>query len=156
MPLNHPFRRQKDKCKRNTIERDIPPSRRSGVEMRDIVSTLPNVEFGFKSGNQKIPGFCESHNWVHRSIFWDLPYWESNLIRHNLDVMHIEKNFFDNIFNTLMDTDKTKDNLKTRLDLETICSKQRWMSLIQHSSGNYYKPKAPFCLSKKDQKDVGH
>ena len=40
--------------------------------------------------------------WKKRSIFWDLPYWSSLLIRHNLDVMHIEKNFFDNLFNTIM------------------------------------------------------
>ena len=29
--------------------------------------------------------------WKKRSIFWDLPYWEDLLVRHNLDVMHIEK-----------------------------------------------------------------
>jgi hypothetical protein len=32
--------------------------------------------------------------------------------------MHIEKNEFDNIFNMMMDVKgKTKDNMKTRLDL---------------------------------------
>ncbi len=40
------------------------------------------------------------------------------MIRHNLDVMHIEKNFFDNIFNTIMCVaGKTKDHLKARQDL---------------------------------------
>ena len=29
--------------------------------------------------------------WKKKSIFWDLPYWETLRIRHNLDVMHIEK-----------------------------------------------------------------
>lgn len=41
---------------------------------------------------------------------------------HNLDVcMHAEKNFFDNLFNTVMDiTNKTEDNLKVRMDLKVI------------------------------------
>src|SRR5688572_4193853 len=47
--------------------------------------------------------------------FWDLSYWSTNMIRNNLDVMHIEKNFFDIIFNTLMCVPgKTKDHLKAR------------------------------------------
>ena len=41
--------------------------------------------------------------------------------RHNLDVMHIEKNEVDNIINTLLNLDgKTKDNLKARQDLKDI------------------------------------
>ncbi|KAL8161465.1 hypothetical protein V2J09_012954 [Rumex salicifolius] len=37
---------------------------------------------------------------------------------HNLDVMHIEKNVFENVFNTIMDgKKKTKDNLSSRKDL---------------------------------------
>ncbi|XP_039135718.1 uncharacterized protein LOC120273139 [Dioscorea cayenensis subsp. rotundata] len=34
----------------------------------------------------------EADLWKKRSIFFDLPYWEHLLLRHNLDVMHIEKN----------------------------------------------------------------
>ena len=49
------------------------------------------------------------------SIFWDLPYWSTLLIRHNLDVMHIEKNVFDNVFNTIMNVPgKPKDTSKSR------------------------------------------
>ena len=51
-----------------------------------------------------------------------MPYWSTNLIRHNLDVMHIEKNVFENVFenvfNTVMNIEgKTKDNIKAREDL---------------------------------------
>ena len=36
--------------------------------------------------------------------------------------MYIEKNFFDNLFNTVMDvSNKTKDNLKDRMDLKEYC-----------------------------------
>jgi len=41
-----------------------------------------------KSGMTRIDGYGEWHNWTKRSIFW---YWKDNLLRHNLDVMHIEK-----------------------------------------------------------------
>ena len=57
-------------------------------------------------------------NWKKMSIFFELPYWEHNLIRHNLDVMHIEKNVVDNVVFTLLGIKgKTKDNLKARKDL---------------------------------------
>lgn len=57
----------------------------------------------------------EFHNGNKRSIFWDLPYWRHNLLRHNLDVMHMEKNVFENIFHTVMDHKaKTKDNKKQK------------------------------------------
>ena len=32
------------------------------------------------------------HTAEGKSIFFKLPYWRDNLIRHNLDLMHIEKN----------------------------------------------------------------
>ena len=41
-------------------------------------------------------------HWKKKSIFFELPYWEHNLVRHNLDVMHIEKNVCDNIIWTLL------------------------------------------------------
>ena len=48
-------------------------------------------------------------------------YWKTNMIRHNLDVMHIEKNVFDNLFNTLMCVpNKTKDHIKARHDLREL------------------------------------
>ena len=50
-----------------------------------------------------------------RSIFFTLPYWEDYMLRHNLDVMYIEKNVVDNIIGTLLNLNgKTKDNLKAR------------------------------------------
>ena len=41
----------------------------------------------------------------------------------NLDVIHIKKNAFENIFNTVMDVKgKTKDNIKSRLDIALYCN----------------------------------
>ena len=43
------------------------------------------------------------------------------MLRHNLDMMHIEKNVVNNIISTLSNLDgKTKDNLKARQDLKDI------------------------------------
>jgi hypothetical protein len=73
-----------------------------------------------------------NHNWTKKSIFWDLPYWRSLLVLHNLDIMHNEKNVFDNVFNTVMDVKgKIKDNLKTRRDLEMYCTGLNYFSLEQ-------------------------
>lgn len=48
-----------------------------------------------------------------KSIFFNLSYWEFNSLCHNLDVMHIEKNMFDNvIYSLLNDKDKSKDSIK--------------------------------------------
>ena len=41
--------------------------------------------------------------------FFQLPDWKTLMLRHNLDVMHIEKNVFDIIIGTLLNIEgKTK------------------------------------------------
>ncbi|XP_045802538.1 uncharacterized protein LOC123896162 [Trifolium pratense] len=57
--------------------------------------------------------------WKKKSIFWQLPYWNDISLRHNLDVMHIEKNICDNIIGTLLEIEgKKKDHANARLDLQ--------------------------------------
>ena len=88
-----------------------------------------------------------THNWVKQSIFWELPYWKTNLLRHNLNVIHIEKNVFENIFNIVMDMKgKTKDNIKARLDVALFCNHKN-MELIYDGS-RVVKPRASFVLDK--------
>ena len=41
--------------------------------------------------------------------FFDLEYWEHNLLQHYLDVMHIEKNVCDNILAIIFDMEKRRD-----------------------------------------------
>ena len=58
---------------------------------------------------------------IKKSIFFQLPYWKTLLLRHNLDVMHIEKNVCDSIIGTLLNIEgKTTDNLNSRLDLQAM------------------------------------
>ena len=50
-----------------------------------------------------------------------LPYWSSLLIRHNLDVMHIEKNICETILGTLLELEgKCKDGEKAWLDMQQL------------------------------------
>ena len=52
---------------------------------------------------------------------YELPYWETLRLRHNIDVMHTEKNIFDNIFYTMLDDKKkSKDTLKSRHDSKEL------------------------------------
>jgi hypothetical protein len=56
-----------------------------------------------------------------RSIVWNLPYWKDLLVRHAIDVMHMEKNVCETLIGTLLDiTSKTKDTLKAHMNLEEI------------------------------------
>ncbi|KAL0311178.1 UNVERIFIED_CONTAM: hypothetical protein Sangu_2412500 [Sesamum angustifolium] len=89
---------------------------------------------------------------MKKSIFWDLPYWSTLLIQHNFDVMHIEKNVFDNIFNTIMDIKgKTMDNLNARRDLKTICNHLE-LELDEHKPN--VMPKAVYTLTKEQKRRV--
>jgi len=61
--------------------------------------------------------------------------------------MHIEKNFCENIINTVMDVSgKTKDKANARLDMEELCAREE-LHLCVKENRNSYKPKMKFSLS---------
>ena len=93
------------------------------------------------------------YNWKKKSIFFELEYWKDNLIRHNLDIMHIEKNVSDNLIRTLLNIDgKGKDNLNACLDLQLIGIRHPLHP--QPRAGNkFYIPPLCFTLDNKD-KDI--
>ncbi|GLT99835.1 hypothetical protein SLE2022_172480 [Rubroshorea leprosula] len=153
LPLNHPFRRNKNDFIKGRTENGTMPERLSGDEMRSRIHWLPDVLFGKPPQKQEIHGFGEVHNWVKKSIFWELPYWHTNLIRHNLDVMHCEKNFFDNILHTVMDDPMTKDNINARLDLELYC-KRKSLHIPKTGVNSGKKPKATYVLSRDQRKSI--
>jgi hypothetical protein len=97
LPPNHRYRKNWKNFFVGRVEKDVAPPRLSGEELHDVVSENGGIMFGLQSGKQKFPGFGLTHNWVKQSIFWELLYWRTNLHRHNLDVMHIEKNMFENM-----------------------------------------------------------
>ncbi|XP_021840141.2 uncharacterized protein [Spinacia oleracea] len=118
LPLDHPYRIQgANLCEKyGTNEWGKAPSCPSGT---DIVSEQEKVEYVY--GKSKAPQKkkqrgdndnndvqYESAFGTKRSIFFDLVYWEHNLLRHNLDVMHIEKNVSENILGTLLSMERVE------------------------------------------------
>ncbi|CAH9110792.1 unnamed protein product, partial [Cuscuta epithymum] len=83
----HPKRKR-----RTSIEKRLAPKPLTGFDVLEELSTFNNV-FG-KSQKKKTDSSCA---WKKRSIFFELQYWKFNECRHNLDVMHIEKNICDSL-----------------------------------------------------------
>ncbi|XP_054813974.1 uncharacterized protein LOC129314536 [Prosopis cineraria] len=152
LPSENPFRKDRKSFKKGKVEKSSPPRRLSGEGVLEKVCHFPSVME--KIGTNKLSGFGDEHNWTKWSIFWELPYWHTNLIRHNLDVMYIEKNMFDNIFNTVMDVNgKTKDNINARKDLSLYCNCPNYELKI-NVDGKISKPIAPYTLGKEKKKMV--
>uniref|UniRef100_A0A1U7YJY3 Uncharacterized protein LOC104248805 n=1 Tax=Nicotiana sylvestris TaxID=4096 RepID=A0A1U7YJY3_NICSY len=150
LPMDHEFRRNISAFMKNQTDYDEPPPTLSGEEIWERVKYLPKV---MESSSARIPGYGIEHNWTKQSIFWELPYWKHNLLRHNLDVMHIEKNFFDNLFNTVMDDkNKTKDNLKARMDLQEYCRRRELE--LKEVNNRLVKPKASYTYTLDDKQKI--
>jgi hypothetical protein len=91
--------------------------------------------------------YSVEHNWTHIPGLWKLPYFHKLLVPHNIDVMHTEKNVAEAIFNTCFDIlDKTKDNVKARLDQATLCNRTSLNMVQKHGSEQWSRPRADFCL----------
>ncbi|XP_049390107.1 uncharacterized protein LOC125854565 [Solanum stenotomum] len=145
---NHPFRKdRKNFLKGHTVTRSSPPVR-MGQEILTQICELgirKVTELDAEEVNKRL---CKSCGWKKRSIFWDLPYWSSNMIRHNLDVMHIEKNVFDNVFNTVLNVDgKAKDNPKACQEVTKYYNRPE---LARNPDGSY--PKAAYTIDKNKKK----
>jgi hypothetical protein len=119
LPIDHPWRNNKSSFD-NTREVRHAPQPLTGDDVIAQHENIQPVIFGktIKKPKQKEG---EKHNWKKKSIFFELPYWRTVLLRHNLDVMHIEKNICQSVIGTLLNIEgKTKDTLKSRLDLRRM------------------------------------
>ena len=91
----------------------------TGEEILQQLESVPLCSFGKTQKKRKRADIELS--WTKSSIFFELPYWSKLKLRHNLDVMHVEKNICDNVLGTLMNVDgKTKDNSSARRDLALL------------------------------------
>ncbi|KAJ9561926.1 hypothetical protein OSB04_007086 [Centaurea solstitialis] len=145
LPMKHVFRNDK-KSFDGTVEHERPPRCLTGS---DILHELDGYDINFGKlvkDNPKLP-----FNWKKKSIFFDLPYWKDNLLRHNLDVMHIEKNVCDSVVGTLMNLDgKTKDHIKARLDLQEMGIRPELHPKAQDND-KVYLPPACFSMDKNEK-----
>jgi len=65
--------------------------------------------------------------------------------------MHNEKNVSEAVLSLCLDIpDKTKDNVKARLDIAEICDRPK-LHLTQKPNGTWQKPRAPYCDDKDDK-----
>ena len=88
------------------------------MELEKVRHVTPGNHPVNGSGKRKHGTVEERLLFTRRSTLWDLEYWKDLDLRHNLDVMHIEKNICDSIIGTLLNIEgKTKDTLKSRIDL---------------------------------------
>jgi hypothetical protein len=91
LPMDHSFRMDNQSFD-GTQEMDPPPIVPNGDE---IMSQLEEVDWvadqPYIARKQNIAGTGPEMPvfWKKNSIFFALPYWKDNLLRHNLDVMHI-------------------------------------------------------------------
>ncbi|KAG7636059.1 Transposon En/Spm-like [Arabidopsis thaliana x Arabidopsis arenosa] len=129
LPHGHPSRRnRKDFLKGRNASSKYPPESLTGEQVyyERLASVNPpkTKDVGGNGHEKKMRGYGKEHNWHKESILWELSYWKDLNLRHNIDVMHTEKNFLDNIMNTLMSVKgKSKDNIMSRLDIEKFCSR---------------------------------
>ncbi|XP_059306308.1 uncharacterized protein LOC132057715 [Lycium ferocissimum] len=152
LPVDHEFRSMRNAFRKNKTELDLPPPTLSGEQIWERVRDLPKV---IETLPSRLNRYGVEHNWMKQSIFWELPYWKHNLLRHNLDVMHIEKNYFDNLFNTVMDVrDKTKDNIKARKDLMEYCRRQELHLQQSKNKNKIIKPKASYTFTLEDKRKI--
>ncbi|WCJ24620.1 hypothetical protein M5689_006565 [Euphorbia peplus] len=117
LPTNHRWRKLR-KAFDKTVEKGTAPIPLSGDDVLMQCSQFTQVPFGKVGKKRKWDEINSLYGWRKKSIFFELPYWSKLIVRHNLDVMHIEKNVSENIIGTLMNIKgKTKDTIKARLDL---------------------------------------
>ncbi|XP_024190421.1 uncharacterized protein LOC112194412 [Rosa chinensis] len=118
LPRHHPYRRLTKEFN-NLPEFETAPEPLSGEEVLKRVEGM-TWSFGKKNPLPIYKGLEDQTRpcWKKKSIFFELEYWKFLPVRHNLDVMHIEKNVCDSIIGTLFNIPgKTKDGVAARLDL---------------------------------------
>ncbi|XP_022893856.1 uncharacterized protein LOC111408317 [Olea europaea var. sylvestris] len=149
LALSHLFRMKRSWFDGH-IENGISPKIKTGEENSSEVDKIVND--WSKSGKRKRKKNTTQSNvtWKKKSIFCRLPYWKTLLIRHNLDVMHVEKNICESIINTLLNVKgKSKDSINYHKDLKAMNIRHDLHS--ESRENKFYLPVAPHTLSKAEK-----
>ncbi|XP_010418679.1 PREDICTED: uncharacterized protein LOC104704260 [Camelina sativa] len=92
----------------------------------------------------------ELSRWKKRSIFFKLDYWKEMPVRHNLDVMHVERNVAASLVSTMLHSVKSKDGINARKDMQLLGIRK---DLHPQARGKrIYLPPGPWSLSKTEKK----
>ncbi|CAM8940949.1 unnamed protein product [Rhodiola kirilowii] len=134
--------------------RDPPPP----LVGPDIFNVIMSHEYHTLSLHPqfKARGNSERLCWTHVSVFYELPYWKSFSQPYSLDVMHIEKNVFDNIIGTILGIEgKTKDDIKARKGLEEKGVRRKlWFKPSGSNSRKEKVTKAPYTVTPNEKLQI--
>ena len=84
--------------------------------------------------------------------FFEFPYWEHNTLRHNVDVIHIEKTICDSLLGILFDvTWKSYDHVNSRYDLQEMGIGKK-LQPIKDANGKVHLDKASFSMKLEEKK----
>ena len=148
LPPDHKLRSDKRRFN-GQVETNLCPPPLTGKDIEELLHNYKN-NFG-KLRKKKKAIDCP---WKKKSIFFELPYWSGNLLRHNLDVMHIEKNICDKIIGTLLNIGgKTKDHLNARLDLQEMGIRNSLHPVKSADNKHYVINPASFDMTKKEKEN---
>jgi hypothetical protein len=121
LPLDHAFRRNIKNFMNGAIVTDPAPQMMTSAA---VCAQVDALEVNQEEGD--FVGYGEQHAWTHKSGLLRLPYFDDLLLPHNIDVMHAKKNITEALWATIMDIyDNTKDNVKDRVDLATLCDRPK-------------------------------
>ncbi|XP_015611179.1 uncharacterized protein [Oryza sativa Japonica Group] len=114
LPQRHRWR-AKDRLFDKTVENDLAPETRTGAQVFELTK---NIKVVFRKGKKKAvrrTKRMDQNNtdatyeetalpFNKHSIFFSyLEYWKDQVVRHAIDLMHLEKNVFDSTIGTLLD-----------------------------------------------------
>ncbi|KAI3453341.1 hypothetical protein Pfo_010004 [Paulownia fortunei] len=156
--LKHSWR--KNKSFNGKFENEGPPQTFSGREILMKLDALPEVIFSkhpalIEKRKQKRKHLVGDTNWVKKLIFFELEYWSHLKLRHNLDVMHIEKNICDTLVGTLLSLEgKSKDTIKARLDMQDMGIRSELH--LSQSEDRVTKPHASYTFTLEERREFCH
>jgi hypothetical protein len=150
---DHPFRFDADKFGKTEFRPAPTPLSREQVLdcTKDLSTRFGKDPFGKKPARKKRREGEPLVIFKRRSIWFKLPYWKDLMLRHNLDVMHIGKNVSESLINTLLGaTEKSKDNLNSRLDLQALGIRSDLHPI--EVDDQFYLPPALYTMSPEEKK----
>ncbi|RYE04240.1 MAG: DUF4218 domain-containing protein, partial [Rickettsiaceae bacterium] len=143
LPTPHRLRKSTDHYV-NRHEKRLKPVKLTAQDILDQLTSVSSTKTGKNIGKRK-RAECEL-NWTKKSIFYKLSYWSELELKHNMDVMHIEKNVCENLLGTMLSLEKKNyDTEKSRFDLMDLKIKSS-LHLRQQRNG-WYKPPAAYTLT---------
>jgi hypothetical protein len=139
----------------NMVEKDSAPKLYTRKLLFEMVK---NIQVIFEKGTVKGEKRKKTSTSIDmpfkkQSIFFKyLLYWKDLETCHNIDLMHVTKNVFDNIIGTLLDIlRKMKDGLKSHNDLVQLGLRPELHPMLR-ANGKHYLPPASYSLTIEEKK----